>query len=72
MNNNLLIELLDRAQSEELGITVETDNPGGLLKKLQALLQSDQKYSNLVILLSTKKNEVFIAKQIESLADELP
>ena len=63
MKPELLVELLDRALGEELGLVIETNNPGTLQNELQrAKRELGDQYKQLLVCIPSIGNHVFLTK----------
>jgi hypothetical protein len=56
-----LIELFERASSEQFGLVVETNNPKGMLTKLYAV--KGKHYPDLMICVPSTESTVYIVQK---------
>lgn len=69
MRPELLIEILDKALTEELGVVVETNNPHSLTLKFHEYTKDVSKYAGLMICIGSKPDTIFISQKSVELDD---
>ena len=69
MRPELLIEILDKALTEELGVVVETNNPHQLTMRFHEQTKDVSKYAGLMICIGSKPDTVFISQKSVELDD---
>jgi hypothetical protein len=62
MRSTILIELLQRAAQEPIGLAVETNNARAMLQHLQIML-ADLKIADLMLCTPSIENTVFIIRK---------
>ena len=63
MRPELLIEILDKALTEELGVVVETNNVHALNYHFHDIVKANPKYANLVVCSGGKEGVTIIAQK---------
>ena len=69
MRPELLIEILDKALTEELGVVVETNNPHQLTMRFHECTKDVSKYASLIVCIGSKPDTVFISQKSVELDD---
>jgi hypothetical protein len=69
MRPELLIEILDKALTEELGVVVETNNSHALTLKFHEQTRNVSKYDSLQICIGSKPDTVLITQKSVELDD---
>lgn len=59
----ILDDLLNRALEEEMGLVVETNNPGYARQQIMDHKKTDERFRSLIIAIPSTENEVFIVKK---------
>lgn len=63
MNPQLLLDLLDRALTEELGLVVDTNNPHRMATDLHTVKAGNAKYAMIEISVPSTPNTVMLVKK---------
>lgn len=63
MNQQLLIDLLDRALGEEMGLVIKTNNPDRLSQYLHAVTKDNPRYASVSINVPSTQETVIIMKR---------
>ena len=69
MRHELIVEILDKALTEELGIVVTCDNQHQTTLKFHAVTKDNPKCAGLVVCAGSKPNEVLIVQKTVQLDD---
>ena len=69
MKPELLIDLLSRALTEELGLVVGTNNPHALTMKLHEIRKANPIFDNLELTVPSTPNTVMVVKKTVELND---
>jgi len=69
MRPELLIEILDKALTEELGVVVETNNSHQLTLRFHEQTKDTSKYANLQVCAGSKEGTVLIVQKSVELDD---
>lgn len=69
MKTELILDLLDRALGEEMGLVITTNNPDRMSKDIHAVTQGVDKYKSLMITVPSTPETVMIVKRMVELDD---
>ena len=69
MRHELIVEILDKALTEELGIVVTCDNQHQTTLKFHAVTKNNPKYAELMICAGSKPDLMLVAKRTVELDD---
>jgi hypothetical protein len=69
MRPELLIEILNKALTEELGVVVETNNIHRLTTEFHMVINKNPTYANLIVCASSRADTVLITQKSVELDD---
>jgi hypothetical protein len=65
MTPELIKSLLDRAQTEEIGLVLDITNPYRARKLMNEFISVNRGYSNLKVSLTSQKDQIMIEKKLD-------